>query len=382
MKNTNITNTYLFAIGIALISAVFALPVMASAQDVVVAPDYSYGTAPDYSYPTSPDYSYGTAPDYSYASSPIITSSPAYTVVGGGFYGGGSYAYPSYSYGYPGSTVSSGSFGGGTTYNVNPTYTYLPNQTVSSGGFNGGTTYVGTVYQGAYGPLNGSCSSSFNTGVNGGPQVTWTGIASGGNGIYSYYWTGDEGLVAQGQYVSKTYLTNGVKNVYLTINSGDGQTITRTCSATVGNQVLAFTATNPNLQSVYLSNVPYTGAGDVAKVVGFLSVLMLWSAGLAYVFLKRKEKMESIAVASVTAGNASENANYLQDFKMETGSDIQAMESIETYARMNQVLLSSDAVKELVKLARLKKADPKEIIRKASGAEWMTLGENDIAKYF
>jgi hypothetical protein len=48
---------------------------------------------------------------------------------------------------------------------------------------------------------------------------------------------------------------------------------------------------------------------------------------------------------------------------------------------MNQVLLSSDAVKELAKLSRLNKINPKEAIKKMSKGKWMTIGENDLPKY-
>ena len=377
MKNTNIINKYTSVFGILLLAVVFsvAMPFAVKADDVTTYPDYSYSTYPDYSNTTYPDYSYSTYPDYSYNTSQVSS---------GGFTGGGiNYDY-STGYYYPGSVVSTGGFSGGTIYQNVPAAVSYPGSVVSSGSFNGGTQYYGYGYNNGYnyGQLTASCSSSFNTGVQNGPQVTWTGAASGGNGIYNYYWTGDEGMVANGQYVSKTYLTNGVKNAYLTITSGDGQTARATCSATVGNgnQVLAYSATNPALQSVYLSNVPYTGAGDVAKVVGFLSMLLLWSAGLSYIFLKRKEKMENPVFASVEMETRPQ-ADPLKSFSMDINSDKQAIESIETYARMNQVLLSSDAVRELAKLARLKKGNPKEMIKKMSTGEWTTIGENDIQKY-
>ncbi len=371
MKNTNITNKYLLAIGTLLLIAVFAvgLPIAVSAQEYTDGGGY-YTDGGGYDYTDGGGYGYTDGGGY------YETSPSAYYVSGGSYYGGGYYGYPSY---YSGSTVTSGSFSGGNTYNVTPTYTYLT-PTVSSGSFNGGNAY-GYNYGYNYGALNGSCSASFNTGVTNGPMVTWTASASGGNGIYNYYWTGDEGLVASGQYVSKTYVTNGVKNAYLTISSGDGQTITRTCSATVGNQVLAYSATNPTLQSIYLSDVPATGAGDVAKVIGFLSMLLLWSAGLSYIFLKRKEKMENPIVASVAASDMKDNANSLQNFQMEISSDKQAIESIETYARMNKVLLSSDAVMELAKLSRLNKINPKNAIREMSQNQWTAVGEKDLAKY-
>ena len=366
MKNTNITNKYMLAIGTLLIAAVFsvALPISVLADDFGNPIDISTGNPIDISTGNPIDISTGN---------PIISGRVIYPVSSGSvIYGGGYYgSYPVYSY--PISTVSSGGFTGGTVYPVTGPAP-ITGSVVTSGSVSGLYNSLGT--------LNGSCSASFNTGINGGPTVTWTGSAFGGNGVYSYYWTGDESLSGSGQYISKTYISNGVKNAYLTITSSDGQTVTRNCSATVGNgnQVLAYTATNPNLQSVYLSNVPYTGAGDTAKVIGFISVLLLWSAGLSYMFLKRKEQ-ENAVVASVAVTNAGDNAKMFEKFSMEINSDNQAIESIETFARMNQVLLSSDAVKELAKLSRLNRVKPREVIEKMSTGEWTTVGEADLQKY-
>ena len=340
--------------------------------------DYTDGGGYDYTDGGGSDYTDGGG--YTYTDGGGYASEPTY--VSGGTSYGGEYSYPT-TYSYPtGSTVSSASFTGGTLYTATPTYSYPTNQTVYSGSFSGGTQY-GYPYPNpvgyGYGSLNGSCSASFANSQTG-MMVTWTGTASGGNGIYSYYWSGTNGLSGTGQYISETYPSVGVETADLTITSSDGQTVTRTCSATLGNQnqVLAYSATNPNLQSVYLSDVPYTGAGDVAKVLGFISVLLLWSTALAYFFLKRKERLENPMLASVVSDT---DTKETQSFRMNIDSDSQAIESIETYARMNKVLLSSDAAVQLAKLARLNKIDPKDAIKKMSGDEWATIGKDDIQKY-
>ncbi len=408
MKNTNIINKYTLLFATLLLAVVFsiAMPFAAKAQDDT---DYTGTGYTDYSgtgYTDGTDYT-GTGytdytgtgytdytgtgyTDYTGTGYTEPTSNDTQTIVPydnssvgiiGGIYSGGYYG----GYYYPGSTVSSGSFTGGTLYEPVPTAGQYPGSTVTTSSFGGGTAYNG--YYGYnnynYGQLTGSCSGQVSTNPSG-TSIVWTALASGGNGVYYYTWTGDSGLSGTGQYISQIYPSStGVENAYLRINSGDGQTTTEACSVTLGNpnEVLAYSATNPNLQSVYLSNVPYTGAGDFAKVVGFLSMLLLWSAGLSYIFLKRKEKMENPITVTPEASNSSESSDYLQNFRMETNSDIQAIESIETYARMNQVLLSSDAVKELAKLSRLNKINPKEAIKKMSKGEWITIGENDLSKF-
>lgn len=373
MKNTKIINKYALATGVLLFAVVFsvALPFAARADDGsgwITDPTINGGS----DWVTDPTIDGGS----DWITDPTINGGSENIIITGGFSGGNiSGVYPLISY-YPySSTVTSGSFSGGTLYQVVAPAGQYPGSTVTTGSFSG-SAYYPYSYQSN---LFGSCSANISNGA-----VTWNASASGGNGVYNYYWTGDYGLSGTGQYLSESYSTAGVKNATVTITSGDGQSISRTCSVNlgVGNQVLAYSATNPTLQSVYLSNVPYTGAGDMAKVIGFLSTLLLWSAGLAYIFLKRKEKMENQVVAvSVEKSDSNGNTDYLQNFRMEINSDSQAIESIETYARMNKVLLSSDALIELAKLVRLNKINPKEAIKKMARGEWAAVGENDLQKY-
>ena len=224
-----------------------------------------------------------------------------------------------------------------------------------------------------YGSLNGSCSAGVsNTEVGG--LVTWTASATGGNGFYTYYWTGDEGLSSNSQTAPKTYNTGGTKTANLTIVS-NGQSLTRSCSVNV-NQVLAYTQTNPYVSSVYLSDVPYTGAGDTMKVVLFTLSLILWSTIIAYVLLKKRDTQEiPVAVAS---GNI---------VATEVHVDTKAMSQIEDYARMNNIIISQGAVINLLKAKRLNDINVSETIRNVASSktnsqgEWVTISEGDLEKY-
>lgn len=265
---------------------------------------------------------------------------------------------------YCGCNSTSSSCSGWDSHNSN---TYLPNQ-----------PYQYTYYQNPsgwdsynnYSSLNGSCSAGVsNTSVGG--LVTWTASATGGNGFYTYYWSGDEGLSSSGQTAPKTYSYGGTKNATLTITSG-GQSITRTCSVNV-NQVLAYTETNPYVSSVYLSDVPYTGAGDVIKVILFTLFLILWSTLIAYFLLKRRGIQEiPVAVSNINT------------VVPELDSDTKAMSQVEDYARMNNIIISNGAVISLIKAKRLNNANFSEIIREVkqskvnSENEWVTIGEGDL----
>lgn len=65
-----------------------------------------------------------------------------------------------------------------------------------------------------------------------GSSLTWRANATGGNGTYTYSWTGTDSLSGSSREVSKTYNTAGTKNATVTVTSA-GQTRTAQCSATV-----------------------------------------------------------------------------------------------------------------------------------------------------
>lgn len=258
-------------------------------------------------------------------------------------------------------------------WNSQNSNTYLPNQYTYYNSGSGWDYNNGYNYNYTYGSLNGSCSAGVsNTEVGG--VVTWTASATGGNGFYTYYWTGDEGLSSNGQTASKTYNTGGTKTANLTIVS-NGQSITRSCSVNV-NQVLAYTQTNPYVASVYLSDVPYTGAGDIMKVVLFTLSLILWSTLIAYMLLKKRDAQE-IPVA-VTSENV---------IASEVHADTKAMSQIEDYARMNNIIISQGAVINLLKAKRLNNINVSEAIRNVASSktnlqgEWITISESDLEKY-
>jgi len=250
------------------------------------------------------------------------------------------------------------------------------------------SNYYNYPYYYNYTPLNGSCSASAGS-AQVGTTINWSGYASGGNGTYTYYWNDSDGYSSSGQYLSRYYTSGGNKYMNLTISS-NGQSITRTCSVYVNpsttiinnptypvypiqNQVLAYSNTNPNLSSVYLSDIPSTGFNDVAKTALFMLALILWSSILAYMFLKNKATAEVLVPEKSSA-----------DFELaqaKISKDEEDIKQIEDYARTRKVLLSSEASISLLKLSKLKKIDAAETIRKMTKKDWVAIGENDLEKY-
>ena len=144
---------------------------------------------------------------------------------------------------------------------------------------------------------------------------------------------------------------------------------------------MAYTDTNPSLSSVYLSDVPYTGLTDSLPVIIFISSIVLWSAILAYVFLKRKISSETVFANGYVKKNKTQNKtndSKVSAFMNQNASDSSDISKVEEYARANKVLLSSDASVKIVKLSRLGKINAAEYIKSVATGEWVAIGEKQI----
>ncbi len=89
------------------------------------------------------------------------------------------------------------------------------------------------IYQPPVTPsLTASCYPVNSSSVPAGSSITWAANASGGNGMYSYSWTGTDGLSGGNQSISMVYGTPGIKTASVTVYSG-GQSMTANCSGSV-----------------------------------------------------------------------------------------------------------------------------------------------------
>jgi len=102
-------------------------------------------------------------------------------------------------------------------------YSYSTNYNYGNSTSNNG---VGTTY--TWTNINANCYVNPTTAYVGNP-VTWYVSATGGNGYYSYSWTGSDSLYSTDSSITKTYYSTGVKTATVTISSG-GQNITKQCS--------------------------------------------------------------------------------------------------------------------------------------------------------
>ena len=214
--------------------------------------------------------------------------------------GSGNYSYSWYADGY-----------GGSSQNISRSYgssgTKYATVTVTSGNQSIQRTcslYVNEPYnnqyqyqnpQNQYQNLYASCNVYPST-ILTGQSATWAVDVSGGTGNYSYYWTGD-GLSGSSRTITQSYSTAGTKYGTVTVYSGN-QTLTRTCTLNVNQAgggasnvtVYRTPGETPLASAVYLSQVPYTGIGSTAKVAAYVLMLLVWSAFISYMVIRKKAR--------------------------------------------------------------------------------------------
>ncbi len=108
----------------------------------------------------------------------------------------------------------------GTSYNYNYNYNYGYNTPV----YNNGTTY-------SWSNINVNCYANPQMTYIGN-QVTWFAQASGGNGYFTYSWSGSDLLNSNEASISKAYYSQGVKTATVTVTS-NGQSVSKQCSVNI-----------------------------------------------------------------------------------------------------------------------------------------------------
>jgi len=110
----------------------------------------------------------------------------------------------------------------------------------------------------------------------------------------------------------------GTYNLRVTVEDDNGNRDTDTCTLRVRNEdedddrdvnVYSSSLNRPDgdlagLSSVYLNQVPYTGPEDAIKVFGFIALMLIWSATIAYyVFRARTKKKTSNRIEAFKQSN-------------------------------------------------------------------------------
>jgi len=237
---------------------------------------YTYGTP---SYANDTGYTYGGSPSYNYVPSSSYGCGSAcssgssyvpYTSGGSNNYqyvpSTGSTAAPQWQYVSSTNTNkntntntntanSSATASNSNTITNNPVNVFNPtnnndahiNLVVLGGGTTNGTNQTTN--------LSATCSISPST-TYVGQDVTFYANATGGNGAYTYQWSGSDGISASSQTFTGHFLSGGQKTATVTVTS-NGQTVTQSCSAYVQAQQVI---TTPVTTSAYCVGTP--GAGQ------------------------------------------------------------------------------------------------------------------------
>lgn len=159
----------------------------------------------------------------------------------------------------------------------------------------------GYNYNYNYTNLTATCSA-LPSNANIGDNIVWTVYPNGGNGSYTYSWTGTDGLSYGNAYqIQQRYTTPGTKIATVIVYSSNGQSVTATCNANIVGSVI-----NPGtpISGIYLSEVPATGISFNLKVALYILGLILWSAFVGFMLVQKKKSKLAFA-----------NRSRIEDFK-------------------------------------------------------------------
>jgi hypothetical protein len=148
--------------------------------------------------------------------------------------------------------------------------------------------------------LSGYCYVS-DSRVETDEDVTFYAVANGGDEDYEYDWSGD--VNGNSRKETESYDDEGNYEGVVRITDGNGDTIVAHCDVDVeddnnynnddSNIVLissgGTTPASGTLSSgVFLSQIPYTGIAENMKMILFVLSLILWSAFMAWIMIKKR----------------------------------------------------------------------------------------------
>ena len=145
--------------------------------------------------------------------------------------------------------------------------------------------------------LDVTCRVS-DTSVDVGDSVRFTVDVDGGNSPFEYQWDGDiEGEDDDERSIRVEYDDEGRYDVEITVEDDDGNEDSDDCpTVRVGDDRDVVTRSTPSgtpagLESVFLNQIPYTGLKeDMGKILGYVSLLILWSIVIGLVLYRRYQR--------------------------------------------------------------------------------------------
>lgn len=168
--------------------------------------------------------------------------------------------------------------------------------------------------------LEVQCEISDRT-IDVGDRVTISVDIDGGAGGYDIEWSRDTDDIDDFDDNDRSQRIRideeGTYDLKVTVEDRDGNRDSDTCTLRVDDDedrdinVISNVDDNQlaGLSSIYLNQVPYTGAEDNLKIVGIISLILVWSSAVGYYLLKdRRKKKISNRVQAFKEANKQMNA--------------------------------------------------------------------------
>ncbi len=165
------------------------------------------------------------------------------------------------------------------------------------------------------------------TRIREGDTVTYEVEIRGGKPSYRIEWSGD--ISGDDEEERVRYNRRGSYRVSVEVRDSKGNRASDECSIVVvdrededddddDRRVTVTTNTGlgtptgnlASLESVFLSQVPYTGPGDVAKVLGVVALIAIWSTAIA-MYLKKQRAVKSVSNKIADFKEQNKNANKI-----------------------------------------------------------------------
>lgn len=134
-----------------------------------------------------------------------------------------------------------------------------------------------------------------------GDTVRFEADVDGGNSPYDYDWRGD--IDGDDRIETVRFNRSGNYEVSIRVRDDDGNTATDDCpdidvEDDNGGGSITVNTNNNNppsgnlaaLNSVFLSQVPYTGAKETLAIIGFIAAIFIWSVLIVFFLVRKKKK--------------------------------------------------------------------------------------------